>query len=362
MNANYKPLDYFYETCEYEKFDRLSDERINELIDKLLLVLPNNGHLYKYRSFKTDNFDLHLNSYKDGYLYLPTANTLNDKIDCSFNYKELRTSKEILEYILENKYRIHYINLKATDNKKLKVNLNEKLDVLASLHFYDDEVRAAKCLKDKAIPFLQKLQFVKQVKKEVDSYVCSEEFLSETIEKYDNLGKMMQETIKVFSFCESCEQDSMWAYYSSDNNGYCIEYDLNKIKKMDRNLKIKLIPIYKVIYDNQRDPIDPFNLYEVGIFDKTNHKKLIDVNKHILKSFITKSLSWEHEKEWRLLSMDKEQVLYADLIYGFIIDEDELENEKAKMLIKLANDKNYVVKVRHLNKRTNTFEIKNLEQ
>ena len=37
MNANYKPLDYFYETCEYEKFDRLSDERINELIDKLLL-------------------------------------------------------------------------------------------------------------------------------------------------------------------------------------------------------------------------------------------------------------------------------------------------------------------------------------
>lgn len=355
----YSSQDYFNEVTNYLDFKKLSNEKVDSFISKLLRTLPRSKRLFKYRKFNSPYFKEQIESLNEGYIYIPVANELNDKIDCSFNYRELRDESEIREHLIKSKYKIHYYYLTTTNDKSLTKNLNEKLNVLSSLIECDDDIKAAKAIKNGSISLINKIRFVSDLKNEVSMLVENNDYIKRTIQNFNILGEKVRGDVRVFSLCESCNQDSMWAYYSNDNKGYCIEYNFNLLKKADYKTKRLFLSFYKVIYNKKREPIDPFDLFDVVYQKNKNTKKGIILNKRILKSFITKSVSWKHEKEWRLLSENENEKIYVDLISGIVIDEDVVKSKRAKILINLAKSKSWSIKIRTLNQKTNSFEIIN---
>lgn len=57
---------------------------------------------------------------------------------------------------------------------------------------------------------------------------------------------------------------------------------------------------------------------------------------------------WKEEKEWRvfLCNLDDNNKIYADIVSGIIIDERALECDNGQMLIELAIERGWNIKVR----------------
>ena len=87
-----------YEEKLYYITDRslLTAEKVNELFDELLTVLPNNGKLYKYKAL--DMF--HIDELEDGYIWFSSAKKLNDNKDCAFNANYLQQIEEMVKFFL----------------------------------------------------------------------------------------------------------------------------------------------------------------------------------------------------------------------------------------------------------------------
>ena len=83
------------------------------------------------------------------------------------------------------------------------------------------------------------------------------------------------------------------------------------------------------------------------------------MNVKITKSFITKSESWSHENEWRIIAGDNVERIECDLVCGIIIDESNISTNSAFKLIKLCLDKGWYVKVRVLDKDELRFKYIN---
>ncbi len=99
------------------------------------------------------------------------------------------------------------------------------------------------------------------------------------------------------SFTENNESFlPMWAYYSNNYRGYCVEYEV-----LDPEY------IYKVSYEPQRIPIAKIatDIY-CGISDfingNANEDKLQFNNMLLMQQFFLKHKSWEHEKEYRIVA------------------------------------------------------------
>lgn len=71
-------------------------------------------------------------------------------------------------------------------------------------------------------------------------------------------------------------------------------------------------------------------------------------NRVALEHTITKLSKWQEEKEWRvfLCNLDDNNKIYADIVSGIIIDERALECDNGQMLIELAKEKGWDIKVR----------------
>lgn len=101
--------------------------------------------------------------------------------------------------------------------------------------------------------------------------------------------KLMQEYMRVCSFCESPEQLLMWSHYAESHKGFCVEYDISQWNQEDVRRKI----LFPVLYGN-------------SIYDRTDL-----LVRHILWDFhnplypfltgSTKSLDWAYEREWRFI-------------------------------------------------------------
>lgn len=93
-----------------------------------------------------------------------------------------------------------------------------------------------------------------------------------------------KEKLGVFCLSKNCFSEPLWAYYASDSKGYCIEYDLEKLKGITKNrdFSIELVLNY---YDEK--PI-------ITVHDIMS-KNLIP------KMFASKKKCWEHEEEIRII-------------------------------------------------------------
>lgn len=131
---------------------------------------------------------------------------------------------------------------------------------------------------------------------DIDRFVSSdfgkrrlkENFPSINCENIGNESKLKKEIIQGFQkdirvacFSEVCDSILMWSHYAKNHNGYCIEYDMDKISN-----RINFFPI---IYDTQRNDIT---------------EEMIEGRNTVgLKSILYKALEWKYEREWRVFKI-----------------------------------------------------------
>lgn len=102
---------------------------------------------------------------------------------------------------------------------------------------------------------------------------------------YENLKK----TFLVCSFSETKDEILMWSHYGDKHKGLCLEFDI---------LNIKEESIHKIRYNNEIIEFQEVETYEDGSLKLNINKN----GKFILNKFKT----WEYEKEWRRIKVDKD--------------------------------------------------------
>lgn len=101
------------------------------------------------------------------------------------------------------------------------------------------------------------------------------------IEKLENVG--------VYSLSKTFNNELLWTYYASAHTGFAIEYDLDKLEQsLNHNQYIQQFIKLDVDYLEKIPQID------ISIFKK-------DVNEVLKRCIGTKSISWSHENELRLI-------------------------------------------------------------
>ncbi|WP_260563522.1 DUF2971 domain-containing protein [Alteromonas sp. KS69] len=91
--------------------------------------------------------------------------------------------------------------------------------------------------------------------------------------------------IGVLSLTESNNNILMWSHYARSHKGFCVGFDTNSD-----------------FFNRKRSDVDEFyHLREVK-YDKARPNKLIS-QLNAVNMFLTKSIDWEYEKEWRMCSV-----------------------------------------------------------
>ena len=135
----------------------------------------------------------------------------------------------------------------------------------------------------------------------------------------------------------------------TDNNGFCIEYDYNKIFEPNNLKKLSLLlSTHKVIYSNKKKVID--TKYITSLMDKkiSEYEKL-DLTLDSFEQLLTKKICWKQEKEWRLILVQDENILPVDIVGKIIIDETMLNTKNGEKLLRLAKVKKWKIIIRKMN-------------
>lgn len=109
-------------------------------------------------------------------------------------------------------------------------------------------------------------------------------------EAYQYLKDFVKDQCGIFSLCKNSCNELLWAYYANGHNGYCIEYDIDRIMQTYN-------------YDKDKQQvfcIDVEYKNEFPIF-KSKYVSQSDLTEGLKCILGTKSKSWEREEEVRLV-------------------------------------------------------------
>lgn len=158
--------------------------------------------------------------------------------------------------------------------------------------------------------------FYHNLTKKVDEYIC-------TLKKTQyRIACFVQDIGNPYEY-----DNLMWAHYTQDFQGFCVEYDIERIfdfvfndySVFDWNSKIDSLNghieghtlkqiiingLFPVIYSSKQQRISSGNAYKIGI-DKINNKIRQETEYNFLKALISKDLIWKYEREWRLIISDE---------------------------------------------------------
>lgn len=115
-------------------------------------------------------------------------------------------------------------------------------------------------------------------------------------ERAKNIRRLLEEEsekVGIFSLSKNCTIECLWSYYANGHKGFCVEYDLTKLKK---SFKANLVFPFEVAYKSNR--------YSINIDETEN------LLKYKKKAFIryfhfTKSKEWEQEQEIRIVTYNQ---------------------------------------------------------
>lgn len=103
----------------------------------------------------------------------------------------------------------------------------------------------------------------------------------------------------------------MWGHYAKSHTGFVVEYDFRNYNSPCTNCKQSCYYthydlLFPVIYSNQRFNAKDFvaSFFSQSIFGKAPYEIFIprDDDLSNIKILLHKSLDWEYEKEWRIIS------------------------------------------------------------
>ena len=333
------------------EIEKASNKTIDELIDYLISLIPNNGLLYKYRKLEDDYYLDNLQ-----YIFLPCVSKLNDKVDTSLFYKSLHTNNEIIDFYFKNRYFVYRYYIKKHCFKDLEKRVFVVNGFIDGKTEFD--IAHLLCEKNK-MSNTEALLFVIEIKKDIETIIAKKEVLDDCINSYKKIGNRIKNDFHVFSMCETYYQDAMWAYYCNNNKGYVVEYDFKRIKALDYESKKRFVYTYKVRYSDVRECFDMLAVLETIFCETKDQIKKANLNVQFNKQLITKSKSWEHEREWRIVLPDGVDKIYANIISSIIFDESIIEDDKVIQMIAYCLDNDIDLKVRTLDEEKLNFNYIN---
>ena len=319
--------------------EKNTEDKIQERVDEFIKKYNDNHALYKYRNFNREQFEKTYDALEKGYLFFAYASLMNDRFDTKLN-----------------------INSETLVDEMRKYYNSKKEDILRQWYKNRDILEKSSIDEDNRDKILN-----------YESYV-ENNILSKFKKGYQ------QEQLTTALYCMSSDYniDSMWAYYSGNNKGFCIEYDLDKIKELYINDRLDAETVDEILYNLN------FNRVKYGPEEKFDLIKFLDrlifySNRNCTdnpfeiyeQQLLRKDLSWQQEKEWRFIyqtdqryidqryneySEDKSGVkIYLDIVSAIYIDYEALSFGNAQKLIALANKKNWKIKIREISKECNDY-------
>ncbi|MDD6211159.1 MAG: DUF2971 domain-containing protein [Bacteroidales bacterium] len=131
------------------------------------------------------------------------------------------------------------------------------------------------------------------------------------LEKFAQVG--------IYSLSNNVTNELLWAYYGSGHLGFAIEYDIDKLKEsLNHNQYFQSIFDFDVEYSRSIPIADISMLHEKDII-------------RTLKTFLgTKSRSWKHEEEYRLIIdgkglFDIDYRAITGIYFGYRMQEEEID-------------------------------------
>ena len=279
-------------------------KNINPIIDNLEILPP---ILYKYRVF--DQKDYGLNYAVNGKAYFPSAKELNDPFETYFKPKSifLHLDGERLLNFLRLKAKDHYPRADDTKIKELVEKGLEQRHLLLS-----GDPRGIQ-------PILE----------------------------------TQNRKFGILSLTPAPDSIPMWAYYGDSNKGFCVGLHTHVIAEHQSELvhDRKVLSLNKVQY---KKDLPEYNI------DIDKRSGLSDKDLSALEATVyTKSVSWQHESEYRLLYIDHPSSIYsfgknsvAEVIIGI-----NVQKESKTRLINTLLKKNSKVKILQAVKSVNSYKI-----
>lgn len=328
----------------------IDDSLVEKQYSLLLKFIPNGGKLYKYRSLQGKSFSYTYDTLKNRYLWMPTADTLNDDFDSIMFGDPLKQHRELIDYVCKDEDKLLYFLTKRSgkeiwEQKKLlsKVPFSEYLCCFApdtyswdisdfindNFHNVDDKLAAT----DEIRSFVAELMLL---------IPKPENFIEWSFKR----NKETYKKIHVFSLSESYDLDNMWGYYADSGRGFCIEYDFARGQKLSNDFKKFLLNIYRVNYSCDHSFFDIESFWEKFFFENESEEYLRKIMDSTIKQVTSKSKCWEHEREWRLVVGNCDSKIYADIVSAIIIDERSVSINNAEKLIALCKRRGWELKVR----------------
>lgn len=285
--------------------DALND---NGLIDSKLKFIPD--ILFKFYSPTDQN----LLDIREKRIWLPSPTVFNDPFECSigFNMDEYIKSVIIKFALREQKKKCPVATLTFT-----------REDLYQIYNSYTKE--PAKAISQKKSFSLCLMQILQQ--KDVSFQNC----ITQMISKRKDAAINFLNSIKLYSYriaCFSadwnfggvCNKLLLWAHYTQSHQGFCVEYDISELQKrnnehVEKNILYSqlILGLFPVSYNNKRVQISK-TIVERHYLDKIDSSDEKTIQRICFRSILSKSLSWNYEKEWRLIVDNKTAKYYNNRI------------------------------------------------
>ena len=278
--------------------------------------------LYKYRRFDEYTFDM----LENAYVYLCPAENLDDPSECKVDFsiqdfydmKSNRLTVKGIEMLLG------FIRPHTTED-----NFQIVRSIVARTLMPDGSVRRNILLDSwfdiqELVPGIDTaplINWLGSIPEKMNDPQIRFKFI-----KLFALARDARHGMGICSLSELKNSDRMWCDYADNSSGYCIEYDLREYVNIDL--------LFPVVYqDNRENNIVTSILGSfIGemIYGMSYGQTIVDKSQYI-RLFLTKSIKWSYQEEWRLLG-DANQKLSAPPIHTIYLGKNMLEQDKQKMI------------------------------
>lgn len=285
------------------------------MLDNIKLINEKNEYLPKYLFKYYPPTSENILDIKNQRLWLSHPKSFNDPFDCNIGYDEENYEKKCLIKFIEE---IGCVDEKdklegfTTDDKNriLRSRLGDYYSTYNGIENYFNAKWKIKGTKSE--------EFQRKICKILSE---KDKQLNYKIEKLKNINIRVACFSELDKYDEFYNQIVMWSHYADNHKGFCIEYDLEFLKKdihftlnddefyhdkkdeylMERNEAIIKAGLFPIEYTSKRINIPVTKLSKINIDSsgKINYNSNID--ELFYKTFVVKSANWNYEKEWRII-------------------------------------------------------------
>jgi len=279
-----------------------------ELVNNKNTILPQ--YLFKYYSPTSENI-LDIQYQK---VWLSHPKSFNDPFDCNIGYDNEKLEKDtLLQFITKNGCVEEQDKLNGfTIDDKRKIE-NSRLGIstyLISRNKYYSDVNIL-ILYSKSEELQRNVyDFLKDKEAELDTKILKLRDIDIRVACFSEFDK----------YEEFFKQVVMWSHYADNHKGFCVEYDLELLKKdiqfsledhefyykkseylLEKNVALIKAGLFPVEYTCDRINIPTTKLKKLEIDHQGNLNYNCNIDELIYKTFIVKSANWNYEKEWRII-------------------------------------------------------------